>query len=41
MESVQKIRPNAVERNGVLAHTQAYSTHVLGHQKWRCAWSQV
>ena len=32
MESVQQIRPNAVESNGVLAHTQAYSIHILGQQ---------
>ena len=40
MESVQQIRPNAVELNGVLAHTQAYSIHILGQQSWGCGWSQ-
>ena len=41
MESVQQIRPNAVEWNGVLAHTQAYSIHILGQQNWGCGWSQL
>ena len=40
MESVQKIRPHAVERIGVLAHTQTYSIHILGQKKWGCGWSQ-
>ena len=26
--------------NGVLAHTQAYSSHNLGQQYWGCGWSQ-
>ena len=34
MESVQQIRPNPVGSNGVLAHTQAYSIHILGQQNW-------
>ena len=39
MQSLQQIRPNAVERNGVLAHTQAYSIHILGQQNWGCGCS--
>ena len=40
MESVQQIRPNVVESNGVLALTQAYSINILGQQNWECGWSQ-
>ena len=40
MKSVQQLRPNAMERNGVLAHTQAYSIYILGQQNWGCRCSQ-
>ena len=35
-----KCATDRAQRRGVLAHTQAYSIHILGQQTWGCGWSQ-